>query len=554
MLLSLHVKNFALIDEADIEFSDGLNILTGETGAGKSILIGSVSIALGQKLKGDVIRSGADHALVELVFCVEGEACKHALREAGVEPDGDGLVIISRKLLQGRSVSKVNDETVTAGRLRTITDLLIDIHGQHEHQSLLYKEKHLEILDAFLGNAAIPLREEVGACYRTYEKLLEKMRGFSLDGDARLREAAFLQFEVEEIEAAGLKDGEEEELEARRRVLANAQKIAEALSNAHRMVEESGVGQAVRSLSEVAGYDVALEDISRQLCDAEGILDDASHAIASYLGSMDMDEGTFAWVQERLGVIGAMQAKYGQTYEKIAEGLSRRKARLSELENYEEALAETQAELEKAKGKLEEASLALSAMRRDAADRLVVLISEKLGELNFQEVRCTMEFRRAAGYGPAGYDETEFLVSLNPGEPVRPLGEVASGGELSRMMLAIKTVLADADAVETLIFDEIDAGISGRTAQKVSEQLAQIGKRRQVICITHLPQIAAMGDAHFEISKEVAGGTAHTRVRRLTGEQSVEELARLLGGAKITPAVLENAQEMRQLALAAKGT
>lgn len=547
MLLELHVKNLALIERADVEFGDGLEILTGETGAGKSIIIGSVSLALGQKAPREIIRSGAEYAYVELVFSVTEEK-RAALEAMDVFPDEDGLLIISRKLLPARSVSKINDETVTAAKLRQVTGLFIDIHGQHEHQSLLHGSKHLEILDAYAKAEILPVKENIESCYRRYRLLQEQLEEMNSDEESRRRETDFLQFEVDEIENAALKEGEEEILAEQYRWFSNGRRILESLSSAYNAVETEGLGQAIRQLGQVVSFDHALKTIEDQLYDAESILSDARHAIAAYMEEVSFDEEQLAETEKRLDLIHNLQAKYGNTIEQIFVSLEEKKTRLDQLANFDEYRRETQREYEKAQEELEFFCGQLSELRQKAAVSLTARIRDGLIDLNFLDVQFDMEFRRMDHYTANGFDEAEFVISTNPGEPLRSLGMVASGGELSRIMLAIKTVLADSDEIPTLIFDEIDTGISGRTAQKVSEKLAIISRSHQVICITHLPQIAAMADCHFEIAKSAEGGKTKTEIRRLKEEETVKELARLLGGVEITEAVLQNAREMKELA------
>lgn len=548
MLLELHVRNLALIEKADVEFGEGLNILTGETGAGKSIIIGSVTMALGGKASRDSIRRGADYAYIELVFSITGEEKLRALRELDMEPDKDGLMIISRKITPSRSISRINDETVTTARLRQITGLLLDIHGQHEHQSLLYRSKHLEILDAYVKAKTQPAKQKIAGEYQVYKALKERLEGFSLDTETRLREADFLRFEIQEIEDGDLKEGEEEELAVRYRRFAHARKIAECLSAAYSALEGDWVSQAIRQVDQAAEYDDELEGIRDQLYDADSILGDASRELSSYMDSMEFDQETFRRTEERLDTIRGLQAKYGGTVEAIMKNLEEKQKRLEELEDYDSCRERTRRELEESAHRLEALCAELSDIRKKASKKLVKKICDALSDLNFLNVEFDMEFEKMDHFTPGGYDEAQFIISTNPGQPLRPLKDVASGGELSRIMLAIKTVLADSDDIPTLIFDEIDTGISGRTAQKVSEKLSYIAGSHQVICITHLPQIAAMADSHFEISKAAAGGSAATTISLLDREASVRELARLLGGAEITDLVLKNASEMKELA------
>ena len=547
MLLELHVKNLALIETADVELEDGLNILTGETGAGKSIMIGSVNLALGQKASKEMIRNGAEYAYVELVFSVDPEK-ENALRALDVMPDENGTLIISRKIMPSRSLSRINDEAVTAARLKQVTSLLIDIHGQHEHQSLLHASKHLEILDTYAKSRVQQLKIQTASLYAEYISLEKQLSQLDTDNESRRREADFLRFEIEEIENAQLKAGEEECLAACCRKYGNARRIMENLSAAYRAVDTEAVGNALHQVCEVAEFDPELKAIQDQLYDAEAVLSDAHHAIGEYLEQLDFDEHAYREAQDRLDLIRGLEAKYGAGVEQIEKALEEKKNRLEQLEHFDEYRMQLEQQYQKAEKALEAVSAELSAVRQEEAKKLAEKIRAGLIDLNFLDVRFSMEFRRLSHYTASGFDEAEFVISTNPGEPERSLGQVASGGELSRIMLAIKTVLADSDDIPTLIFDEIDTGISGRTAQRVAEKLAVIARNHQVICITHLPQIASMTDCHFEIKKSTDGASTKTRITRLKEDEVVAELARLLGGAQITDAVLQNAREMKELA------
>lgn len=548
MLLNLQVKNLALIEKAEVSFSEGLNILTGETGAGKSIIIGSVNMALGGKTSRDMIRQGADYAYVELVFSVDDPVKRKRLEELDLDLPEDGTIIISKKIMPTRSLSKINDETVTTGRLKEITSLLIDIHGQHEHQSLLYKSKHLQILDAYARSQTQPLKEKISVNYHQYQEVLKALEEMNQDQESRLREADFLRYEIEELENADLKEGEEEELTSSYRRLSHAQKIMEYLSSAYQAIDGEQIGRALHDVTQAAEYDEAVARIRDQLFDAESILSDVVRDISGYMDQFSFDEEAFVQMEKRLDLIHNLQAKYGSTVREIMEKLEEKRKRLDDLEHFDLIKAQKEKEREKTEEKLEQLCTELSKVRQSAAKILTEKIRQGLEDLNFIDVAFEMEFRRLEQYTASGFDEAEFMISTNPGMPVRPLGMVASGGELSRIMLAIKAVLADTDDIPTLIFDEIDTGISGRTAQKVSEKLSYIARNHQVICITHLPQIAAMADTHFEIAKSAAAGSTTTTIHPLCGDEMVKELARLLGGAKITDAVYDNAREMKVLA------
>lgn len=558
MLTNLHVKNLALISELEVEFSPGLNILTGETGAGKSILIGSINLALGQKLDKGMLRRQDEPALVELIFQVDQPAVQEALLAQDIRPE-DGQVIITRKMSGGRSVSRINGETCPASAVRRIASLLLDIHGQHEHQSLLYREKQLEILDEYGAEEILPVRDESGRLYREYQNLRSRLKEYEMDEEQRLREISFLEFEIEEIENAALQEGEDEKLEQEYRRLLNARRITEGLTGAYQCTGGGEgaadlVGRALRELSAVQACDSQVEQLSSALKDVDTILNDFNRELSSYLAGQTFSEEQFFSTEQRLNQINHLKTKYGNTLERIREVKKEKETRLEELLHFQEKKEELGKSLKEAAQKYEENAHKLHALRENYAKELKDKIVENLKELNFLDVVFEIAVTLQETYTPEGMDLVEYRISTNPGEPLRALAKVVSGGELSRIMLAIKTLLADRDDVGTLIFDEIDTGISGRTAQMVAEKMAVIGRSRQVLCITHLPQIAAMADAHFEIAKAVENGETRTGIRRLDHEESVRELARMLGGAKITGAVLKNAGEMKELAQVQKNT
>lgn len=555
MLTHLHVKNLALIREAEIDFTEGLNILTGETGAGKSIVIGSVSLALGGRVAKDMVRPGADYGLAELVFLVNRKKQREKLLELGITPEDD-TVIISRKILEGRSINKINGETVTLSQLKEAAALLIDIHGQHEHQSLLQKKKHLEILDEFAKEELEPVKEKLAAAYREWKDLKKTLSEAQMDEESRLREISLLEFETDEIEKAELTEGEDEELERRYRRMTNGRRLLEAAGNAYALTgyeEETGagtaVGRAVRELQSVLSLeDEELSALASQLSDVDGLLNDFNRELSDYLTSLEFDEREFAETEERLNQLNYLKSRYGHTIGEILAYQQKQQERLAALQDYDRYLQELEERLCQAERELGELCERASEIRKRFAEVLCGKIREHLQDLNFLNVEFEMSFEELPEYTAQGRDSAEFLISTNPGEPLRPLMKIASGGELSRIMLAIKTVLADRDEIDAVIFDEIDVGISGRTAQKVSEKMMLIGRTRQVICITHLAQIAAMADSHYRIEKTVEDGGTRTQIRRLDERESVEELARILGGAEITDAVLQNAGEMRTLA------
>lgn len=558
MLTHLHVKNLALIREAEIDFTEGLNILTGETGAGKSIVIGSVSLALGGKVSREMVRPGADYGLAELVFLVNREKQKEKLLELGITPEED-QVIISRKISDGRSINKINGETVTLSQLRETASLLIDVHGQHEHQSLLQKKKHLEILDEFAKEELGPVKEKLAGAFQNWKKLKKQLQEAQMDEESRLREISLLEFETDEIGKAELVPGEDEELERRYRRMTNARKLMEAAGSAYALTgyeEESGagavIGRAVRELQSAASFDEELSGLASLLSDVDGLLNDFNREMSDYLTSLEFDEKEFSETEERLNLLNYLKSRYGHTLEEILAYQEKQEQRLAALQDYDRYLQDLEAQLKKAEEELQDLCAEASGIRQRYGKMLCEKIKEHLIDLNFLNVEFEMAFDELPEYTAQGKDSAEFLISTNPGEPLRPLMKIASGGELSRIMLAIKTVLADRDEIDTVIFDEIDVGISGRTAQKVSEKMMLIGRTRQVICITHLAQIAAMADSHYRIEKQVEEGETRTQIRRLSEKESIEELARILGGAEITDAVTKNAEEMRALALERK--
>lgn len=553
MLRSLHVKNLALIDEIEVEFGEGLNILTGETGAGKSIILGSVNLALGGRYTRDIIRDGADYGFVELTFEIRDPGQIERLKALDVFPE-EGMVVLSRRLMEGRSVSRINGETVTMGLLREVSAVLIDIHGQHEHQSLLYKKNHLEILDAFAREEGAGCRQAVQEAYRDYRACEKELEEVSMDESQRAKEMAFLEFEVEEIEKAALQEGEDEELESAYRRMANGRKIAGSALEAYRYTSEDpdsaseNLSRAIRALSEAAECDEGARQLQKQLVEVDSLLNDFNRELSDYSKSCEYSEEELYETENRLNEINRLKVKYGGTVGEILAYQEQQAGKLEKLQDYEAYLAGLEKKAREAEALLAKACRSLSQVRKSQAAILEEAVQKGLEELNFADVRFEIHFEELKSYTGNGTDDVEFMISLNPGQPLRPLKDVASGGELSRIMLAIRTVMARRDDIETLIFDEIDVGISGRTAQKVSEKMALIGKTHQVICITHLAQIAAMADAHYVIEKTVEEMETRTRIRRLTEEDSVRELARILGGARITEAVLTNAREMKELA------
>ena len=558
MLQNIHVKNMALIDEADVDFGGHLNILTGETGAGKSIIIGSISTALGGKVSRDVIRKDAEYALVELNFKVNSPQILAELEKMEIPVDGDE-VVISRRITGSRSVARINGELVSLPVLRQAAALLIDIHGQHEHQSLLHKDKHLAILDQFSREEMASVKDALKDSYREYMILKKEMDGAITDEGKRLSEISFLQYQIEEIENANLQDGEEEQLDKVFRKMSHARQMMESVAAAHGMTGYEGassagdlVGRALRELSSVEKYDEAIGGLISMLTDIDGLLNDFNRELADYESGLTFDESVYHETEDRLNLIQRLKTKYGSSIAEILAHQAECQEELEKLDDYENYLSGLRMKLDQAEKELKDLSDKLTTIRRANAAVLQERIKAALIDLNFLDVRFEIHCEPLGHYTENGQDSIEFMISTNPGETVKPLGKVASGGELSRIMLAVKSVLADADAIETLIFDEIDTGISGRTAQKVSEKMAVIARKHQVICITHLPQIAAMADDHYVIEKSAMEQRTITEIYHLSDDASVGEIARLLGGVEITDAVMQNAREMKNLAQSKK--
>ena len=552
MLISLHVKNFAIIDEIWLDLGPGFNVLSGETGAGKSILIGSLNAALGGKISKEQMGSYADYALVELSFESDDPAIKEIFERNDLIYE-DGLVTISRRIGNGRSICRINGETVSAAVLKEMADALIDIHGQHEHQSLLYKEGQRHILDNYSSECLTALsavREAYGE-YRNAKNVLEEAEG---SGRKSERELELLSYEAEEIKNARLKDGEDVFLEERFRVLSNTERIleemkeaSEALSTGNESAEDM-LDAAGRALGKVSSYDETISSYSDRLALISEQLSDLAGEIRDYADGLSESGQEFAEVSERLDVINRLKAKYGRTTEEINAYAEDCERQLSEYADYDSYISRLKKELSAKEEKLKNADEKLKKAREKAAALLSGKIEEALKELNFENARFEIRVSETGRYGENGSTEPEFYLSANLGEPLKKLSNVISGGELSRIMLAIKSVAADDNSVGTLVFDEIDTGISGRTAQKVAEKIALLSASHQVICITHLPQLAAMADSHFLIRKQQSDGHTKTGIEKLEGDRVTDELSRMLGGAEITDAVRASAAEMKQLA------
>ena len=545
MLDRLLVKDLALIEKSVVEFSGGLNVLTGETGAGKSILLGSIQLALGQKANKDLIRHGKEQAIVELDFSLtEEEVRRIQALEEDLELEEERL-LIRRKISEKKSDIRVNDLGLTLAKLREITGGLLDLHGQHEHQSLLREGSHLEIIDGFRKKQGGKLLEEVANAYHLLQEKKRALQKFSLQESERTRELDFLDFEIQELADAHLSEGEEAELTKEYSLYENMDRLKSLLLSAKESLEEMDFHRPIQAVEEAKDFDESLKGLSDSLYDLEAVGEDCLRSLDHYLDHAEVDEEKLFTLGERLEQIRRVMMKHGGTEAKALAALAKKEERRTFLLDYEKDEEKAKKAIVEQEKLLREKAVLLSKERQEDAKVLAKQIQGEMQEMGFLDTKFEFHFQEKKEPTEKGLDEVEAYVSLNPGEPLRPLREVGSGGELSRIMLSIKTVLADTEGVSTLIFDEIDSGISGRTAEKVGEKLQKIAKNHQVILITHLPQIAAKADHHFLIEKTVEDGATHTRIHPLEEKESIEELARLLGGDEISEASLENARELK---------
>lgn len=554
MLLNLHVKNLALIEEVDVDFEKGLIVLTGETGAGKSLILGSVNIALGNKASKDMIRKGTDYSLVELTFSVS-ENCAKQLKKYDIYMEEDNIITVTRKISEGRSISKINGETVNIKTLKNVMSLLIDIHGQHDHQSLLYTKNHLDILDKFAKDSILELKEKIKEEYSKYTKLIKKLEEFNIDEGQKAREIEFAEYEVNEIESANLKPEEDVQVEEEFKKLSNSKEIVSALSEIYNALsyETAGglgdiINKAVMDINSIKGMDEKISQFQTELYDIDNLCRELTSQIYDYNSGMDFNPEYVRKVEERLDVINHLKLKYGNSIEEILRYKEEKEEYLEKLNNMTDEMESVKNQISELEGTLNNLCTKLSEQRKKAAKELEVLVKQALVDLNFIAVEFEIQITRKESIGENGFDNVEFMISTNPGESVKPLVKVASGGELSRIMLAIKSILATEDGIDTLIFDEIDTGISGQTAMKVAEKMAKISRNHQVICISHLSQIAAMADSHYLIKKTADENSTTTSIKKLTRQQSIEELVRINGGSGITEAGLIHATEMKDMA------
>ena len=551
MLEGLHVKNLVIIDEAEVSFGGGLNILTGETGAGKSVVIGSINLALGAKAGKDLVRAGKESGFVELIFSVNNDV-GDKLRKLDIIPE-DGLVVITRKFTGERSVSKINGETVTLTKVKEAATLLLDIHGQTENQTLQLSKNHLELLDKYLKDEVKPYKKRLKDLVTEYRNKENELLEYSADEASISRELDFLKYECKEIESAKLVKDEEEELDKKVRKYSSSSKIVSLIEEARKNLSDNGgaddsIGSIVRAMSRLSDVDETSVELLNQISEIESLLNDFERSLSDYADDNVFDESDFMQSEERLDKIRGIYAKHGGSYDTTIDFLDASLAQIEKLEHASEYKEKLSMEVEKLKKVILSECDELTKVRKRGALKLSKLVKQSLIDLNFLQVEFDVEFAGSKDFTSKGNDEIIFKISTNPGEPMRSISEVASGGELSRIMLALKSVMADTDEIPTMIFDEVDTGISGRTAQMVAEKMALLSAKRQIIAITHLAQIAAMADNHYLIEKKADENHTATDIRRLDEAEEVSELARILGGVAVTENVINSAREMKKLA------
>ena len=551
MLSLLHIENIALIQSADIRFEPGFNVLTGETGAGKSIVIDSIGAVLGERTSRELIRTGAKSALVTAVFTQVPPL--PWLEENGF-PTGEEELLLQRELQgDGRNVCRIDGKLVTVAQLRELGRQLLNIHGQHDGQQLLDPASHLGYLDQFGG--CQPLLESYQEAYRKWHDIRREMDKLQMDEAERSRRVDTLNYQIQELERAQLKAGEDEELSARRTLLRSAGRLMEAVQSAEFALSGdedrdgacSLIAQAEGEVQGVSSISPELGELSEKLTALRCAADDAADTLRDLSRSFDFSPGELDQVEERLDLLYRLRKKYGPTVEDMLSYLERCRKELDQIQYADDTLARLEKDLKKAQKEAARRGESLSQARREAAGALQARVQEELRQLDMPKVQFQTEFTPKggeAGMDETGLDEVQFLMSANLGEALKPIQKVASGGELARIMLALKNVLAEGDQIGTLVFDEVDTGVSGRAAQKVAEKMAQVARGKQVLCVTHLPQIAAMADTHFSVQKGEREGRTYTRLERLDRSQRREELARLIGGASITPSLLESAEEL----------
>nr|WP_317324532.1 DNA repair protein RecN [uncultured Flavonifractor sp.] len=560
MLSLLHIENIAVIQTADIQFDRGFNALTGETGAGKSIVVDAIGAIIGERTSRDLIRTGARSALVNAIFTGLPEL--EWFRENGVGPDEEGNLLIQREIQpDGKNICRINGRLITVSQLRKLGRQLLNIHGQHDGQQLLDERCHLDYLDGFGATGGELERFRTG--YNRLAAIRREISALQMDEAEKARRIDSLEFQIGELERAELRPGEEEELTGRRDLLRNAGRLMESVEGAHLALSgdedrEGGVallGEAEQFLHGAARISAQAAELLDKLTEVRCAADDVAEQIRDLRDAFDFEPGELDQIESRLDVLHRLKKKYGGSVEEMLDYLNRCKRELDEIQFSTDTIARLEKEQAAALAEAEQAGQALSESRKKAAKALEQRIQSELAQLDMPKVRFMVEFSPKQGefaMDDTGMDEVQFLMSANVGEDLKPIQKIASGGELARIMLALKNVLAENDQVGAMVFDEVDTGVSGRAAQKVAEKLADVARTKQVLCVTHLPQLAAMADVHFSVEKGEQGGRTYTHVERLSRQRRCEELARLTSGEHITDATLGAAAELLDSAEAYK--
>ncbi|MFY9214216.1 MAG: DNA repair protein RecN [Tissierellaceae bacterium] len=559
MLLELSIRNFAIIDDLKINFSKGLNVLTGETGSGKSIIIEALGMVLGGRGTRDLISTGADRAILQAVFVLEDEndSIRSFLDEQGIPIDEDGLLIISREIsINSPSISRINDKVVTLTILNKISHRLVDIFAQHEHQSLLNTSNHKTIIDSFGDHKHRNLLDEIASIYQGYKENRQLLSEMDIDVMERERLIDLYRFQIDEIDSLQLTPYDDEEIEDDYRKLSNVMEITQGLGQVVEYFSGDGydtmslldsINKSIALLSNISEYDKDLLPLLDRLREANYELQDLNNEFKYYMDNIQLDEERLNILSERLDLVNRLKKKYGNNVQSILDYRDSTEEALDKLLNHENEIRVLREKLREQEEELYGLSKKLSESRRSLALDLEEAITRELDELNMHNVRFKVDFKESPNLASDGIDKIEFLISTNLGEDLKPMSKIASGGEMSRIMLGFKSILAKYDGIPTLIFDEIDSGISGRTAQVVGEKIHKISKERQVISISHLPQIAAMADSQYSIYKEIKKGRVTTFIKKLDEEERVLELAKLLGGVDLTETTINHAKEMLQM-------
>lgn len=556
MLDTLYIKNFAIIDELEVSFGEGLNVISGETGAGKSIVIGSINFVLGGKADRDIIKTGCDAAEVSMVLYINDKYTSDRLSEMDIDIDDDKCIILKRTFnTSGKSNCRINGKTVTVSMVKQLAGLLFDIHSQHDNHKLLNSKNHIAILDKLCPESFNTKLNELSQEYSKYKALQRAVKDIDTDDKDIQDKIDLYKYQIDEISGADLRIGEEEELSGRKAVLSNsvklqscANEILDLLYRSENRAAADSVSEAIDNLAVIENIDSSVSEISEELNNAYSLIEDVVSSVRSYADNIDCDPKELDEIENRIALIYGLKKKYGGSVEAILNHLDNITDKLNKILNSEEILEGYKADLNILINKINLICSDISAIRASTADHIGKKIQNTLYDLSMESARFKIEVKATDDFTDNGSDEVEFLISANKGEPLKPLSRVASGGEMSRVMLALKTVLADADNIDTFIFDEIDTGISGRTAQKVAEKLDLIAKNHQILCITHLPQIAAMADNNYLIEKFSNENTTATTISLLEGESVYNELARLIGGTTITEATILAAREMKEMA------